>query len=136
MDLASAFADINWWSVIIAALSTFLLGGIWYGPLFGKSWMEAFDFSVEDLKKRNAAKTFGFSFILALFAALILDMFIGHQADTLTGLLAGFFAGLGWVVTFTGIQYLFEMKSLKIFAVNAGYSLVSLTIMGAILGAW
>jgi hypothetical protein len=136
MDLASAFTQINWWSVIVAALSTFLLGGLWYGPLFGKTWMKSFNFSIEDLKNRNTTRTFGLSFILALIAAFILDMFIGHQADLLTGLLAGFFAGLGWVVTFTGIQYLFEMKTLKIFMVNAGYSLVSLTIMGAILGVW
>lgn len=136
MDLAFAFAQINWWSVIVAALSTFLLGGLWYGPLFGKTWMNYFNFSVEDLKNRNTARTFGFSLILAVIAAFILDMFIGHQADLMTGLLAGFFAGLGWVVTFTGIQYLFEMKSLKIFVVNAGYSLVSLTLMGMILGAW
>ncbi len=136
MDLAFAFAQINWWSVIVAALSTFLLGGLWYGPLFGKTWMNYFNFSVEDLKSRNTARTFGLSLILAVIAAFILDMFIGHQADLMTGLLAGFFAGLGWVVTFTGIQYLFEMKSLKIFLVNAGYSLVSLTLMGVILGAW
>lgn len=43
---------------------------------------------------------------------------------------------LSWVTTFTGIQYLFEMKSLQIFMVNAGYSLISLSIMGTILGAW
>ena len=136
MDLTTAFMNINWWSVLVAALSSFLLGGLWYGPLFGKAWMKAFNFSENDLKTRNMARTFGFSLVLAFFAALILDMFIGHESDMITGLLAGFFAGIGWVATFTGIQYLFEMKSLKIFLVNAGYSTVSLSIMGAMLGAW
>lgn len=136
MDLSSAFININWLSVLAAALSSFFLGGLWYGPLFGKVWMQAFNFSEEDLKKRSIPKTFGLSLILAVIAAFILDMFIGHKADLLTGFFAGFFAGLGWVATFTGIQYLFEMKSFKIFLVNAGYSLVSLSIMGAILGAW
>jgi hypothetical protein len=37
---------------------------------------------------------------------------------------------------FTGIQYLFEMRSLLLFLINAGYSIVTLTAMGAILGAW
>ncbi|MEX0289363.1 MAG: DUF1761 domain-containing protein [Flavobacteriaceae bacterium] len=136
MDLSQAFLQINWLSVGVAALSSFLLGGFWYGPLFGKTWMQAFNFTLEDLKTRSIPKTFGFSFLLAFFAAIILDMFIGHTANIVSGMLAGFFAGLGWVATFTGIQYLFEMKSLKIFIVNAGYSVVSLTIMGAILGAW
>ena len=136
MDLSTALMNINWWSVLLAALSSFVLGGLWYGPLFGKDWMKAFHFTEQDLKTRNMPKIFGLSLILALFAALILAMFIGSESDWITGLLAGFFAGIGWVATFTGIQYLFEMKSLKIFLINAGYSAVSLTIMGAIIGAW
>lgn len=136
MDLAVAFSNINWWSVFLAALSSFLIGGLWYGPLFGKIWMTEFGFTIEELEKRSAPKTFGLSFGLALIAAIILEMFIGHTADLQMGLGAGFFAGIGWVATFTGIQYLFEMKSLKVFMVNAGFSVTSLTIMGLILGAW
>jgi hypothetical protein len=28
-------ADINWLAVLVAAVVTFVLGGLWYGPLFG-----------------------------------------------------------------------------------------------------
>ena len=28
------FVDINWWAVLVAAMSAFLLGGLWYVPLF------------------------------------------------------------------------------------------------------
>lgn len=136
MDLASATPDINWLSVFIAAVSTFLIGGIWYGPIFGRAWMKAFNFTEEDLKKRNMAATFGISFILALVAALNLEMFLGPEADLAFGIMAGFFAGIGWVATFLGIIYLFEMQSLKAFGINAGYAVISLTAMGAILGAW
>ncbi|NER13668.1 DUF1761 family protein [Leptobacterium flavescens] len=136
MDLASAFENINWLSVLAAAVSSFLLGGIWYGPLFGRAWMKEFGFTEDDLKKRNIPKTFGLSLILAFIAAFILDMFIGYEADLMFGMMAGFFAGLGWVATFTGIQYLFEMKSFKAFYINAGYSVISLMLMGIILGAW
>ncbi len=136
MEVTAAFSAINWGSVLVAAISSFLVGGIWYGPLFGRAWMKAFGFTEEDLKKRNMGKTFGLSLVLAFVAALVLDMFIGAEATLMFGLMAGFFAGIGWVATFTGIQYVFEMKSLKIFLISAGYSTVSLTLMGAILGAW
>ena len=43
MDLATAFSNINWLSVVVAAASSFLVGGLWYGPLFGKAWMNAFE---------------------------------------------------------------------------------------------
>ena len=135
MDLATAFGNLNWLSIILAAVSSFVVGGIWYGPLFGRAWMNAFNFTEEDLKKRNIPFTFGMSLFLALIAAINLDMFIGPQATIGFGANAGFFAGLGWVATFLGILYLFEMQSLKAYLINAGYCILSLCIMGAILGA-
>ena len=136
MDLAASVGNINLLSVIVATLSSFLIGGIWYGPLFGKAWMKEFNFTEEDLKKRSIPKTFGFSILLAFIAAINLEMFIGSEADFTFGTMAGFLAGIGWVATFLGILYLFEMQSLKAYFINAGYCTISLTIMGAVLGAW
>jgi hypothetical protein len=33
--------DINWLAVVVAAVATFVLGGVWYGPLFGRVWRAA-----------------------------------------------------------------------------------------------
>jgi hypothetical protein len=136
MEVVSSIGTINWLSVIVAAISSFVIGGIWYGPLFGKLWMNLFGFTEEDLSKRSIPKTFGLSLLLAFVASINLEMFLGPNADIVFGLMAGFFAGLGWVATFLGILYLFEMQSLKAYLINAGYCTISLTIMGAILGAW
>lgn len=136
MDLVTSFANIHWLSVLMAAISSFLIGGLWYGPLFGKSWMIEFGYTMEDLKKRNVPKTFGLSLLLAFLAALILEMFIGADADLVFGIMAGFFAGFGWVATFIGILYLFEMRSLRAYLINAVFCIISLTVMGAVLGAW
>lgn len=136
MDLTTALQNINWLSVAVAAISTFLIGGIWYGPLFGKAWMEAFGYTEEDLKKRSIPKTFGLSLLLAFFAALILEMFIGPEANAVYGVMAGMLAGIGWVATFLGILYLFEMQTMKVYLINAGYCVLSLTLMGLILGSW
>lgn len=136
MDLVTTFENINWLSVIVAAISSFLIGGIWYGPIFGKVWMTEFGFTEEDLKKRSIPKTFGLSLLLSFIAALVLEFFIGTDTDLIFGAMAGFFAGFGWVATFLGILYLFEMKSYKAYLINAGYCIVALTVMGIILGAW
>lgn len=136
MDIGTAMQNLNWLSIIVAALSAFILGGIWYGPLFGKAWMIEFNISEEDIKNSNPVKKFGIAFLLTFIAAFMLEMFIGPVADVTYGTIAGFFAGFGWVVTFIGILYLFEMRSLRAFIINGGYCLLSLTIMGAILGAW
>lgn len=136
MDMGSAFANINWLSVIVASISSFLVGGIWYGPLFGKAWMVAFGFTEAFLRKRSMSKVFGLSLLLAFVAALNLELFIGVDANMSYGLVAGFLAGFGWVATLLGILYLFENRSFKAFLINAGYCIVALTLMGGILGAW
>ena len=128
---------LNIWAILVAALSTFVLGGIWYSPAaFGKAWMKENGFTEEDLKNGNMAKIFGLAFILGMISAVNLAMFIGPDADVSFGAFAGFAAGFGWVATFVGTHYLFERKSFKLFLINAGYSVVALTIMGVIIGAW
>ena len=37
MDIST----LNWFAIIIATLSNFLIGGLWYSPIFfGKAWMQ------------------------------------------------------------------------------------------------
>jgi len=38
MNIGEAFQDLNWLAVIGAALSTFLIGGLWYS-VFEKPWV-------------------------------------------------------------------------------------------------
>lgn len=134
MDATTAATNINWLSVILAAVSSFVVGGIWYGPIFGKAWMKAFKLTEEQLSTRNLPMVFGLSFVLTLVAAINLEMFIGVDASLSFGAFAGFAAGLGWVAAFLGILYLFEKQSLAGFFINAGYCIFALTLMGIILG--
>jgi Protein of unknown function (DUF1761) len=130
-------SKLNYLAILLAALSTFLLGGIWYSPaVFGKAWMRENGFTEEGLKGGNMVKIFGTTFVLGLIAAVNLAMFLGPAADVGFGAAAGFAAGAGWVATQVGTHYLFERKSFNLFLINAGYSTVALTIMGVILGAW
>lgn len=136
MDISNALESINWWAVLVASVSAFLVGGIWYGPLFGNVWQKVNAFSDEYLKKRNIPIVFFVSFLMSFIAALNLGLFLGPKADLVFGLIAGFLAGIGWVATFLAILYLFERRPIGLFLINAGYCIVSITVMGAILGGW
>lgn len=128
--------ELNYLAILLAALSTFLLGGLWYSPAaFGKAWMKENGFTEEDLKKGSMLKIFGLAFVLALISAINLAMFMGPEKEVSMGAAYGFAAGFGWVATFVGTHYLFERKSFKLFLINAGYSIVALTIMGVIIVA-
>lgn len=136
MDLGSAFSDVNWLSVILAALSAFAIGSLWYSPvLFGKTWQKEIALSDSDMKNANMPLIFGTSFVLNLISALVLDMFIGKEASAGVGIVAGFLVGIAWVATSIGINYMFARKSLKLYFIDAGYFVVFFPVMGLILGA-
>lgn len=134
MNMQNAFQNLNWLAIIIASVSAFFLGFLWYSVLFQKRWMKENGFTEESLKNSNMLKIFGLSFLLMVFAAFNLAMFIGKDAGLTFGSMAGFLAGFGWVFTFMGVSYLFERKTLALFLINACYSVISLTLMGMIIG--
>lgn len=137
MDMQNAFQNLNWLAIIVAAVSAFIIGGLWYSPLlFAKRWMKETGITEESTKNTNMIKIFGLSFILSTVASFFLAMFIGANAGASFGALAGFMAGVGWVFTFMGIIYLFEAKTMAHFLINSLYSVASLTLMGFIIGIW
>ncbi len=131
-----AMSSVNWLAVLVAAVATFLIGGLWYGPLFQKPWMSASGVTEERMREGGTARIFGVAFVLQLIAAVVLAMFIGAEATPAFGTAAGLAVGLFWVATSLGVIYLYERRSLAHWAVNAGYQVVSYTVMGAILGVW
>jgi hypothetical protein len=136
---------INYWAVIVAAAASFVLGGLWYGPLFGKQWMLWSGVSMDKLndgKKGGMAK----SYILMFVGSLITAYVLGHivlfgnaylaAAGISAGIMAGFWVWLGFAAPITLSSVLWEMKPWKLWLLNNGYYIVSLMIMGVILSVW
>jgi len=133
-------SPINWLAVLVAGISAFVLGGVWYSPaLFGNAWMKANNLGIEEIKKGNMLKIYGIAFILSLVMAANLAMFLVDNAlqktDITWGATAGFLAGI-WVFCAVAIHGLFEHRSARLILINGGYSLVGLILMGAIIGLW
>jgi len=133
--MESSQIHINYLAVIVVTILAFVLGGLWYGPLFGKAWMKESGVKEGDGKDKML-RTFGLSILLNIIIALNLSAFLGAKADLQFGLFAGLAAGIGWVSASIGIMYLFSQKSLRLFLIDAGYQTVIYAVMGAILGAW
>ncbi|HPG05361.1 MAG TPA: DUF1761 domain-containing protein [Saprospiraceae bacterium] len=140
-------SSINWLAILVAGVSSFILGGVWYSPaLFGKAWMKENGLTEEKVRAGNKSKIFGWSLILSLIMAVNLGMFLAdspascpaecaQQTDVSWGAIAGFLAGI-WVFAGISIVALFEQKSLRYILINGGFMLVSLLLMGAIIGLW
>lgn len=127
--------SVNWLAVLVAALSAFVIGAVWYGPVFGQAWMSEQGLTEDQLKERNMGTIYGTAFVLELIIAVNLAFFLGNSSVR-DGALYGFLVGFGWIAMAMGVTYLFSRKSLKLWLIDAFYFVVSLTLMGVILTAW
>ena len=158
--------EINYLALVIAALSTMVIGFIWYHPkVFGTIWMRETGLTEEKLKGGNMLMIFGMSIVYAFLISFFLQMIVIHQFGafgmvggdpTLAkpsfeafmadygsafrtykhGMFHGFIAGLFFGLPVVGINALFERKSWKYILVNSGFWIVSFTIMGGIICGW
>jgi hypothetical protein len=129
--------SISLLAVVVAALLGFAVGGLWYGPLFLKTWQREAGITDADMQKRHPAWVFGGAFVLQLFAAY----FMGHTFATYGNLSpnatiqTALGIALAFIVTAFGVNYLFAGKSVKLWLIDSGYYLVTYSLMGAAF-AW
>ncbi|TDB61874.1 DUF1761 domain-containing protein [Arundinibacter roseus] len=128
---------INFLAVFVAAVTTFVLGAIWY-ITFQTPWMELSGVTEAQAAESDPVSAYLISFITYLLGAYALALlFKSMQVSTLqTGALTG--ALIGALIVggniFTNNTY--ELKPIGLSILNAGFSAVSYAAMGAILGAW
>jgi hypothetical protein len=129
--------NLNMVAIVSAALVTFVIGGLWYSPaLFHRPWMRANRFAEADLDGGNMPVIFGLAFVFAVVMAFNLAMFLDAPDTTLGwGAAAGGLASI-WVVLGIGTVALFERRPAAYTLINGGYWVVSLVLMGAIIGGW
>jgi Protein of unknown function (DUF1761) len=136
--------QLNWIAIFVAAVSTMILGFIWYSPLlFAKPWAREMGYDLNDKAKmeemrKGAGPAYGWSFVASLLSAFTLALiFHGlHVQDLHFGLMASFHIWLGFVATVQLTGALFSKQSMKLFAINTGYQLVCYLVMGTILSLW
>ena len=128
--------NLNLLAIVVAAVVTFVIGGLWYSPaLFHRAWMRANKFTEADVAG-NMGLIFGVAFVFALIMSLNLAMFLDAPDTTMAwGAAAGGLASI-WVALGIGTVALFERRPFSYMLINGGYWVVSLVLMGAIIGAW
>jgi hypothetical protein len=104
--------------------------------MFLKAWQRGSGLTDDQLQKGHPGKIFGGAFVLSFIAAWTFAIFLGQGLTVGQTTAYGFTAGLCWVATSFGINYLFERKSLTLFLVNGGYHTVQFTVIGLVLGLW
>lgn len=127
---------MNWVAIIVAVVVNMVLGALWFSPvLFQKRWMAL---RVGGAMSGTASPLlYVITAVGALVSAITLDWIIGLAgANTLTGgAIIGLYAGLGFVAPAVLADHLFNERPSALYLIVAGFPIVGLLIMGAIIGA-
>ena len=129
---------VNYLAIVVAALVNYVIGSLWYGVIFSKSWMK--------LAGMKEMKVTAVSVIVALvgafFTAYILAhavIFAGSYMKTSgigLGLTTGLFNWLGFIAPVTIGVVIYEKKPFMLWVLTNAYWLISLLVMGVILALW
>lgn len=152
---------MNFVILLVAALIPMVVGFIWYNPkVLGTAWMEASGMTDEKIKGSNMAVIFGLSFVFAILLSFAMHPMVIHQMGVYSifegdasnmdytsfmdkygeafrtfkhGVFHGIIGGIAVALPILGTNALFERRSFKYIAINAGYWIVTMALMGGVI---
>jgi hypothetical protein len=134
------FAGVNYLAVVIAAVVAWLAGAGWY-TAFNKSWVAAQGFTAEQMQaaksEPGAYLPFVYVFIANLVMAWMLAGVLFHVGalSLRAGVISAALCWVGFVITTMWVNNSFARRDRRLLAIDGGYWLVALVLMGAIIGA-
>lgn len=140
MEFTDILSQLNWWAVLLATLSSFVVGFLWYDKkAFGRAWMKLTGLTDKEVNSSEGmTKTFTWTGIASFFSAAALGyLMIGlGVSGLLEGLIFGATIGAVFRLGAHIIHNGFSKKPGALTAIDGGHDIVALSIAGAILGIW
>jgi len=136
--------EVNYLAVLSAGLGAQLIGFIWYSPLlFGNIWVKLKGYTIKEFKEEQSkmGKFFMITFIASLLTGIVLSHVITltvaylEQPLLITGLISAFQMWLAFIMPTQLSATIFGNKNFKLFAIDTGYQLTSILLMGFIIAS-
>ena len=139
---------INYLAILVCGIAAMVVGFIWYGALFGKTWSklmggDSMSAQQKEAMKKSMGGMYFLQFIMSLITAGVLDYFIKNAAATMpsvSGVCVAIAVWFGFVLTTEAGAALWSGKSKKVackmFLISASGALVTFIVFGLILSAW
>ena len=125
--------DFALWPVMAGAAAFFVVGAIWYGVMFGKKWQKAAGLSDEDLVGGNMALIFGLTFLFEMLIAMVLwHLIVRTDAAPHVVMMMAMGFAVGIMIPAVGINYLYQRKSLTLFAIDSAHFVLGMAAMGGV----
>ncbi|MCB0823944.1 MAG: DUF1761 domain-containing protein [Bacteroidales bacterium] len=135
--------QINFVAILIVVVANFVLGFLWYTPLFGKIWGREMGYDMNE-KPKSSEMIKGMVFMIignVLFAWVLAHnmaawTFVPGSEDIppfQNAMMASIFTWMGFYFPVDLGSVVWERKSWKLFFINTGYHLASLMVAALIL---
>ena len=132
--------EVNYLAVFLAGVSSMVVGSIWYAKgVMGKTWQKLVKLD-DDKMKNGAAKALIITFVLSLVTAYVLahvaflsNKFFGHSFMQ-DAVMTAFWLWLGLTAARMVTHDLFEQRPTKLTVMNVAHELVTLLVMGVVIG--
>ena len=133
---------VNWTAVLVAAVVHFIFAAIWF-TLLKNPWLQAIGTTEQELMAKAGPGPVFYPYIVAFLCNIVIARVLAQvivatsEAPTMFhGLRVAFYAWGGFVATTMLTEFVFEMRGWMAWVIIAGYPLIGMLIMGAILGGW
>ena len=139
---------MNWMAIVVAVVVAFAVGGLWYGPLFGKPWAKLMGMKMDKKPKPKVmAKAFG----LQILGLVLTTWVMFHCAEVwrhsvwgvgqdgpgyMYGFFGGFYIWIGFYIPMQLGKVSWEGRPWKLFLINTGHDFVVLQTIAQILENW
>lgn len=140
MDFSQAFADLNWWAVLVSLGVVMLIGSFWYANfMFGKAWIAAVGKTRIELQQ---GRTMLWLLVTTLFwsAAIVLSLALLEQFISITswqdGLWLGLLTGFGFAVASGNLHALLENRFNSLVWITSGHNVLICVVPAIILAVW
>lgn len=136
------FGELNYLAIVVGVVFNMVLGALWYSPLLlGKPWMAATGITVETIQEAGKGEQYkGYAIAVVVSIVLVVVLALLTQSlgidEPLDGLVLGLVAGIGLVAASQAPNYSFEGRSVRLFLINLGYSVVGFAVIGVLLAVW
>jgi hypothetical protein len=128
---------VDWVGIIVATVAAMLIGGLWYGPLFGKSWMTLIGKTTEEVHAQG-----GLAYLIAALGAFVTAIVMTYVTQWAAadgfgeGALVGVVMWAGFIVSTLVTGGVFEGRPWELIMINSGNSLLTFFIVGGIVAAF
>ncbi len=132
--------EINYFAVLVATLAAYAVGALWYTVLFQKPWIKLMGLTPEKMQSMplTGPQAMALGFVATLVTVYVLAHFVVmlNVTDLSGAFQLGFWIWLGFIATVQIHTFLYEGKSIKLFLINAGHTLVATVLAASILALW